>query len=147
TFTPMLGSRYLPQHSRRHGVLYRALEKGFEAIAHSYEYTLGKVLRHKFATMVVALAMLAGTIYIFRTMPTGFIPSQDSAFIFGVSMAGQDISYESMAQRQKAVADAVRTDPNIAGAVSYSMESNVGYMFATMKPRKQRQLSTDETID
>jgi len=147
TFTPMLGSRYLPPHSRRHGVLYVALEKGFEAIARSYEYTLGKVLHHKFATMVVALAMLAGTIYIFRTMPTGFIPSQDSAFIFGVSMAGQDISYESMAQRQKVVADAVKSDPNIAGAVSYSTESNVGFVFATMKPRKQRQLSTDQTID
>ena len=147
TFTPMLGSRYLPPHSRRHGVLYVALEKGFEGIARFYEYTLGKVLRHKFATMVVALAMLAGTIYIFRTMPTGFIPSQDSAFIFGVSMAGQDISYESMAQRQRAVADAVKSDPNVAGAVSYSTESNVGIVFATMKPRKQRLLSTDATID
>src|SRR5437016_8795918 len=108
TFTPMLSSRYLPSQHRRHGVLYVTLEKGFEGVARSYEYTLGKVLHHKFATMVVALAMLAGTIYVFRTMPTGFIPSQDSGFVFGVSMAGQDISYESMAPRQKAVAEVVQ---------------------------------------
>src|SRR5207245_2409934 len=66
---------------------------------------------------------------------------------FGVSMAGQDISYQSMAERQKAVADTVQSDPNIAGAVAYSLESNVGYVFATMKPRKQRPLSVDQTIE
>src|SRR5438093_773155 len=144
TFTPMLGSRYLPSQNLRHGLLYVALEKGFEAVRQLYDYTLRKVLRHSFATMAVALAMLAGTIYVFRTMPTGFIPSQDSGFVFGVSMAGQDISYESMAQRQKAVAEVVQADPNVAGTAAFSLESNVGYVFATMKPRNQRQLSVDE---
>ena len=146
TFTPMLGSRYLPPHNRRHGFLYVALEKGFDAIAHSYEYTLRKVLRHRLATLTVAALMLVGTVYIFRTMPTGFIPSQDSGFIFGVSMAGQDISYESMAQRQKAVADIVRSDPNVATTGAFSQESNVAYVFANMKPRAERQLTVDQTI-
>ena len=40
TFTPMLGSRYLPPHNRRHGAVYRGLEKGFDSIAGAYEYTL-----------------------------------------------------------------------------------------------------------
>ena len=31
-------------------------------------------------------------------MPTGFIPSQDSGFVFGIALAGQDISFESMAR-------------------------------------------------
>src|SRR5438874_1948429 len=90
--------------------------------------------------------MLVGTVYIFRTMPTGFIPSQDGAFIFGVTMAGQDISYESMAQRHKTVADRVRSDPNVAGAVAFSQESNQGFIFAMMKERNERRLSVDETI-
>src|SRR5262249_47175939 len=127
TFTPMLGSRYLPPHNRKHGVLYRALESGFESIAGVYDYTLKKVLHHRFATMTVAVAMLVGTVYLFRTMPTGFIPSQDSGYIFGVSMAGQDISYVAMAQRQKAVADIMRGDANVVGSLAFSQESNVGY--------------------
>src|SRR5215469_10031203 len=146
TFTPMLGSRYLPPHTRKHGALYRGLERGFDAIASTYDLTLRKVLHHRLATMVVAVAMLAGTAYLFRTMPTGFIPSQDSGYIFGVSMAGQDISYESMAQRQKAVADIMGRDPNLSGSVSFSSESNVGYAFSIMKPRKERALSVDQAI-
>jgi HAE1 family hydrophobic/amphiphilic exporter-1 len=146
TFTPMLGSRYLPPHNRKHGIVYRALEKGFDSIAGIYDYTLRSVLHHRFATMVVALAMLVGTVYLFKTMPTGFIPSQDSGYIFGVSMAGQDISYEAMARSQKSVADIMAADPNLQGSLSFSSESNVGYAFSIMKPRKQRKLSVDETI-
>ena len=146
TFTPMLGSRYLPPHNRRHGFLYVALEKGFDAIANFYAFTLRTVLRHQFATMAVALVMLAGTIYIFMTMPTGFIPSQDGTFILGITMAGQDISYQSMAQRHKAIADIVRSDPNVAGTVAFSQESTQGFVFAMMKDRDQRRLSVDETI-
>ena len=48
--------------------------------------------------------MLVGTVYLFMTMPTGFIPSQDSGFIFGVTLGPQDISFDSMAQHQQAVA-------------------------------------------
>src|SRR5215813_12488859 len=100
----------------------------------------------EFTTMLVAIAMLGGTVYLFKTMPTGFIPSQDSGYIFGVSMAGQDISYEAMARSQKAVADIMAADPNLQGSLSFSTESNVGYAFSIMKPRKQRKLSVDETI-
>jgi len=146
TFTPMLGSRFLPPHNRKHGVVYRLLERGFDSVTHAYDYTLRGVLRHKFATLVVAVAMLAGSVYIFMTMPTGFIPSQDSGFILAVSMAGQDVSYRAMAERQKQVADIMKADPNVEGALAFSQESNVGYGFSMMKPRKDRQLSVDQTI-
>jgi len=37
--------------------------------------------------VAVAIAMLVGTIYLFKTMPTGFIPSQDSGFMFAGLLA------------------------------------------------------------
>jgi len=146
TFTPMLGSRYLPSHDRKHGRIYVALERGFEKLAGAYDVTLRAVLRHKFATIVVAAATLAGTVYLFIAMPTGFFPSQDSGFVFGVTMAGQDVSFESMAQRQKAVSEIMQADENVVNAVAFSSDSNVGYLFSMMKPRDQRPLSVDQTI-
>src|SRR5205823_84967 len=97
SFTPMLGSRFLRHEHGKHGVVYRVLESGFDAMTRSYDYTLKKALRHSFTTILIAVAMLGGTVYLFFTMPTGFIPSQDSGFMFGVTMAGQDISFDSMA--------------------------------------------------
>jgi len=147
TFTPMLGSRYLPAHDRKHGRLYVALERGFEKLSGAYDVTLRAVLRHKFATILVALATLVGTAYIFTTIPTGFFPSQDSGFVFGITQAGQDISFESMAQRQKAVSEIMQSDENVVNAVAFSTDSNVGYLFSMMKPRAQRPLSVDQTIE
>src|SRR5260370_21755907 len=98
----MLASRFLRfSHGAKHGWIYRVLETGFDFLARSYDYTLTKVLRHRFATILFAAIMLAGTVYLFFTMPTGFIPSQDSGFVFGITMAGQEISFESMAQHHR----------------------------------------------
>jgi HAE1 family hydrophobic/amphiphilic exporter-1 len=146
TFTPMLGSRLLPPHTDKHGRMYRALESGFNALAGAYDFTLRRVLRHGFATMVVAVLLLVGTVYLFMTMPTGFIPSQDSGFLFGVTMAGQDISYESMSKRQRAVVDIIQADPNVENSAAFVGASNSGFLFAKLKPREERALSVDETI-
>jgi HAE1 family hydrophobic/amphiphilic exporter-1 len=147
SFTPMLGSRLLPPHTQKHGRLYRLLEAGFNSLAHAYDYSLRKAMRHGVATMALAVLLLAGTVYLFFTMPTGFIPSQDSGFIFGVTLAGQDVSFEAMAKRQRQVADIIQADPNIESAVAFASESNQGFLFANLKPRANRELSVDETID
>jgi HAE1 family hydrophobic/amphiphilic exporter-1 len=148
SFTPMLGSRFLRfDHHQRHGRLYRALEAAFAALLRVYDYTLKKTLRHSFATVAAAVALLAGTVYMFFVMPTGFIPSQDSGFIFGVTMAAQDISFESMAKHHRAVADIVAKDPNVQGVGAFAIGGNQGFVFLRMKPRDQRTLSVDETME
>ncbi|MDQ6704802.1 MAG: efflux RND transporter permease subunit, partial [Acidobacteriota bacterium] len=147
SFTPMLGSRFLryDQHAR-HGRVYRALESGFNGMASAYDYTLKKVLRHQFATVLFAVAMLAGTVYLFMTMPTGFIPSQDSGFIFGVTMASQDISFESMARHQFAIAETVRQDPNVRDLGAFVPPGNQGFIFMALKPRPERKLDVDQVM-
>jgi HAE1 family hydrophobic/amphiphilic exporter-1 len=147
TFIPMLGSRFLPPHDQKHGRLYRTLEAGFDSLANSYDYTLKKALRHRFITLVVAVAMLVGTLYLFVSMPTGFIPSQDSGFIFGVTLAGQDIAFDSMAKHQRQVADIMQADPNVENSVAFASQSNQGFLFSKLKPRDQRALSVDQTIN
>ncbi|MGD0783081.1 MAG: efflux RND transporter permease subunit, partial [Candidatus Aminicenantales bacterium] len=106
TLTPMLGSRFLRiDHGAKHTVFYRTLEGGFNLMARAYDVTLKISLNHRFATLMLALLMLAGSGYLFFTMPTGFIPSQDSSFLFGVTQAGQDISFESMSAHHMAIVD------------------------------------------
>ncbi len=147
TLTPMLGSRFLRyNHQSRHGAMYRTLERGFNSLAGGYDRTLRIVLRHQFVTAMFAVLLLVGTVYLFMTMPTGFIPSQDSGFVFGVSMAGQDISFESMAKHQRAIADIIKSDPNVADVGAFAMDSNQAFAFANLKPRKERALSVDQVI-
>src|ERR1044071_1456611 len=98
TLTPMLGSRFLKQqHGIRHGILYRTLEGAFDLLANWYERSLRVALRFRLVTLAVAVSMLFGTVYLYKTMPTGFIPSQDGGILFGAMLGPQDISFESMA--------------------------------------------------
>jgi len=148
SFTPMLGSRFLRYSgTAKHSRMYGAFESGFNALASSYDYTLRTVLRHQFATLMAGLLLLVGTVYMFFIMPTGFIPSQDSGFLFGIAMAGQDISFESMAKHLRAVSDIVAKDPNVLDTGTFLMGGNQGGFFANMKPRSQRKRTVDQTIE
>jgi hydrophobic/amphiphilic exporter-1 (mainly G- bacteria), HAE1 family len=147
TLTPMLGSRFLRMdHGKRHGWLFNLFERGFDLLASAYEKTLRIALRFRLVTVGVAVLLLVGTVWLFEKMPTGFIPSQDSGFFFAFTMAGQDVSYESMARHEVAVSEIARHDPNVSDVGVFLMGGNQGGFFALLKPRAQRALSVDDTI-
>ena len=153
SLTPMLCSRFLrPPASGRHGRLSTALEKGFQKLLDLYECTLRVVIRHKFATLMVSFALLIATVYLFRIMPLGFLPSEDTGQIFAFTEAQQGISFEDMKRHQQALASLVIQDPNVeafmssVGAGGPNASSNTGRMFIRLKPRSERLLSADEII-
>jgi hydrophobic/amphiphilic exporter-1 (mainly G- bacteria), HAE1 family len=148
SLTPMLGSRFLTMtHGRKHGRMYNLLERGFEGMTRGYQTTLGFAMRHHFVTLMIAVLMLFGTAWLFTTMPTGFIPSQDSGFMFAITRGPQDISFESMARHQKAVAEVVRSHPAVDYVGAFVPAGNQGVFFARMKPLSERTMSVDEIID
>src|SRR5215472_6198007 len=147
TLTPMLCSRFLRfDPEARHGMLYRSFDRGFAALTRGYDVTLRLALRHKFITLMVAVGMLAGTVYLFVTMPTGFIPSTDTGYLFGQTLAGQDISFRSMAQHQKVISDIVMRDPSVEHVYVQSGDSNQGITYITLKPRRERPLGADQVL-
>jgi len=83
-------------------------------------------------------------------MPTGFIPSQDSGFMFGVIMGPQDSSFDYMANHTHMVEEVARAHPDVentgAFAGAFGGQSNQAFFFAVMKPRKQRKESVDQII-
>src|SRR5205823_3897774 len=97
TLTPMLCSRFLrPAAAESHGRWYMASERVFTGMLRAYDWSLKGVLRHRFATLVASLLLLAGTVYIFREVPKGFLSSEDSGLIIGFTQAAQGISVDAM---------------------------------------------------
>jgi HAE1 family hydrophobic/amphiphilic exporter-1 len=147
TLTPMLCSRFLRfDPAARHGILYRSFDRGFDFVSRGYDRTLRLAMRHRFSTLMVAVMMLAGTAYLFLTMPTGFIPSTDTGYLTGQTLANQDISYGAMARHQKVIADIVRRDPNVDSVYANSGDSNQGIVFMILKPRKERPLGAEQIL-
>ncbi len=152
TLTPMLCSRFLrPPKEQHHGRLYRLSEQGFDAMLGLYVRTLKPVLRHRVATMMVLLALVAGTGYLFMVIPGGFLPSEDTGSVFMFTEAQQGISFESMKAHQKELARIVMDSPYVdnifssVGASGPNATLNTGRIFMRLKPRKTRP-HVDEVI-
>ncbi|MGH9441335.1 MAG: efflux RND transporter permease subunit, partial [Thermoanaerobaculia bacterium] len=154
SLTPMLCSRFLRPHEKeeKHGRVYQASERAFDAMLGFYERTLKSVLRHGPATLVFSLVILAATVFLFVKIPKGFLPSEDMGQVFGFTEAAQGISFPAMKAHQVAVADVIRRDPNIENLLSscgprgHISNGNQGIVFAKLQDRGKRKLSVDEII-
>ena len=145
TLTPMLCSRFLkPPGEVRHGRLYMASEKVFDAILRTYDRTLTHVLRHRLATILASFVLMGATTYLFMVIPKGFLPNEDTGAIFGFTEAAQGISYENMSAHQQEVSRVVRSDNSVWSAMSSigpsgpNVASNSGRIFLMLKPREER---------
>jgi len=154
TLTPMLSSRFLrPPREVEHHALYNFFERFFAGMLRAYEGGLKFVLRHRPATMVVTVLISILTVVLFRLIPKGFIPNQDTSQVFGFTEAAEGISFDAMVQHQKAVAATVKADPNVeafmssAGGRGGIGGTNSGVIFIRLKPRNQRKLSADEVVN
>src|SRR5579885_1892888 len=155
SLTPMLCSLFLRghDHHKKPGRFYAASERVFDGILKAYDATLKVVLRHRLVTMVVSVALLVATVFLFTKVPMGFLPSDDTGQVFGVTEAAQGISFEAMAEHQQELAKIVAQDPNVAdfmssiGASGSNAAGNSGRIFMRLKPRDHRALSADEIIE
>ncbi|WP_395019262.1 efflux RND transporter permease subunit [Dongia sp.] len=155
TLTPMLCSRLLRTHreGERHGLVYRGLEAGFDAMLRAYAATLGWSLRHRFIILLVTFASIGASAWLIVATPKGFFPEEDTGLI-SVSVQGpQDMSFAAMLPAQQQVAEIVRADPAVAYVSSTVGTSgfgaggeNNGSMWITLKPLGERDASARQVI-
>ncbi len=153
SLTPMLCSLFLKEaHEVRHGLVFRASEKVFEGLLSLYRVSLAACLRHHVLTFLVSLAVLAGSVVLFREMPKGFLPSQDTGQINGVTEAVQGISYENMVRNQLALhkvllaEPAVETFMSVVGGGGPNAAGNSGRFMIRLKSSAERNETADQLI-
>jgi hydrophobic/amphiphilic exporter-1 (mainly G- bacteria), HAE1 family len=146
TLTPMLCARVLKGHhaEERQNFVLRGFERMFEAWLAGYQWSLDRVLRFKSVMLLVTLATIAGTIWLYIIVPKGFFPTEDTGYVIGISEANTDIAFPAMAAHQQKVADIVRKDPAVdyvnstVGSGGPNSLMNSGRMLVALKPRNQR---------
>ncbi len=154
TLTPMMCARLLrPESESEHGALFRITEGWFEALRDWYDAGLKWVLRHEGFTLLVTLATLAATVWLYVIVPKGLLPLQDTGLILGVTDAEHSISFKTMSQRQAEIAAAVSKDPDVRSVASFvgtgavNATLNTGRLYINLKPRKERSGSAQEIIE
>jgi hydrophobe/amphiphile efflux-1 (HAE1) family protein len=153
TLAPMMCSRFMHHESGRHGVIFRAIESGFNAMLSFYRRTLDIVLRHQAITLGVFFATMALTAVMFIRIPKGFFPIQDTGMISAFAEAAQDTAPEEMMKLLRKMGDVILQDPDVAAVATFTgstggaQTANTGRGFIVLKPRDERELTSSQIID
>ena len=153
TLTPMMCSRMLKPHRAdvQHGRFYNAVERIFDAWRDGYARSLRWVLRHQRLTLIGFVVMTGATVLLFRAMPTGFLPNDDTGLIIAITEGAQDIGYDAMVEKQLQAAHIIRSSPHVATSMAFvgpggpSQSLNQARIIIRLKPWGERP-PADEVI-
>ena len=142
TVTPMLGSR-LSGGSHSPGLTVRVFDAGFSRTLRGYDKAVGWCLANRGIVMLIFLASVGGSAYLFKTLPTSFFPQEDIGRLTISTQAREDISYPAMRDLQSQVATIVEKNPAVAHITSIVGSNgrsslNNGTIFVELKDREKR---------
>jgi HAE1 family hydrophobic/amphiphilic exporter-1 len=168
TLSPALSAMFLRGEEDRPRQLdflhIRLVSRAFAAFIHgadaaitwmatSYARSIHVALRLRYLLLIIFFAGLGATVWIYRHVPTGFIPQEDQSFLMVIVQAppGSSLAYTtSLADRAQAI---IAQNPDIAGAFSvmgFSLAggaSNAGMMFVNTRPSDERRGKGHSTAD
>jgi len=141
TVTPMLASRWLRNRAEQApGALARWSEQAFSAVQRGYGHSLNWALAHYRIMLLVFFATLVCNVILYKQVPKGFFPMQDTGTMVASIQADQAISFQAMSTKLKYIVDMVRKDPALQSVVAFTGGggANRGFMFMSLKPQDQR---------
>jgi HAE1 family hydrophobic/amphiphilic exporter-1 len=147
TLAPMLASRYMK--AQRHQET-----QGFSIprwLLGQYDRGLTWVLAHQSPVLALFGVTVIASVLCYVFIPKGFFPQQDTGFVFASTQAAQDISFEDMLVKQRAVSTIVERDSAVehSGSQVGGSRGSVsqGNMFIMLKRRDERDISAAGFID
>jgi hydrophobe/amphiphile efflux-1 (HAE1) family protein len=150
TLTPMLCARLLSRSmaEKRPGLFARF----FARVEAGYARSLGWVLNHHVTMLFLTVAMVAIAVLLFIKMPKGLFPQQDTGVLMGATEGPQDVSFQSMKERQERANAVVQKDPDIYHVLSFigagpgGSAANSGSLFVELNKAPPRTATGDEVI-
>src|ERR1700747_598414 len=157
TLTPMMCAYVLrPERGVTHGRLYQFGERLFDRLLSGYRQSLTWVLKHPVPVVLVFLGTLALNAFLMGHVAKGFFPIQDTGSLLGGFQGPQDASFHAMQSALISIEKVIQADPAVDVCTVFTGStsgpgsedgSNSGFLFITLKPLAQRQLSAADVLD
>jgi len=146
TTTPMMAARLLKARP--------ASPDGEPAKAHAgawqrgYAASLSWVLRHPALVGLLLLATIGLTVWLYITIPKGFLPRQDNGRLMGGLVADQTVSFDALQAKLQQAMRIVQADPAVAHVVGFtsSGQRNSANVFIDLLPLKERDADAEAII-
>src|SRR5580698_4997380 len=149
TVTPMMCAFLDFAVKEDQNALMRWSRRTMDAMQDFYHRTLAWSLGNPKTIMTLLFIAVALNFYLLSIVPKGFFPDTDNGMIFGGIRGDQSISFQSMEKKFQQFIDIIKSDPAVAtvGGFAGGQATNQGNVFVTLKPLRQRGISTPAVID
>ncbi len=143
TLSPALAALVLRPETDKRGVL-GFIDRTIHQTTQVYGRFAHRVVRLRWAILVLFFAGLGATVFMYRSVPTAFVPSEDQNYLICIVQTppGASLTYTSdVAQRATAL---IRQDPDVYGTfavMGFSFSgsaSNFGLIFVPLKAQDER---------
>lgn len=106
----------------------------------AYGRSLGWVLRHPALVGVVLAGTVGLTVWLYLTIPKGFLPRQDNGRLMGGLVADQTVSFEALQAKLQQAMRIVQADPAVSHVVGFtsSGQRNSANVFVDLRPLRER---------
>ncbi|MQR01174.1 efflux RND transporter permease subunit [Glaciimonas soli] len=149
TTTPMMCARLLKHEPhRKQGRFFDYTERMFDAMLNGYKRSLAWALNVPLLMLLILVGTIFLNIHLYKIVPKGLFPQQDTGRMIGGIQGDQSISYQAMKVKLDEFVDIVKKDPAVNNVIAFTGggQRNRGTMFITLKPLSERKMSADQVI-
>ncbi|HEX6879080.1 MAG TPA: efflux RND transporter permease subunit, partial [Terriglobales bacterium] len=145
TLSPSLAALLLKKDHGVPNVLFRAFNKALSAITDWYIAALPKLERVRYLVLLVFFAIMAATVWVYKTVPTSFVPDEDQGYFIVVVQAPEGASLQYTASVTDRASRILAQNKDIVGIFSVPGFSfagpapNRGLIFINLKDIRQRE--------
>ena len=157
TLTPMLLGRFMRARpappTGLWGAIDRTTDRALAALQRGYASSLDVALRFRWLMLAATIATAGLSVWLYTLVPKGFLPIQDTGLLQGGTVAGPEISFAAMTERQRMVVEVLLRDPAIAGVgstigvTSGWASMNRGQLIIGLKPVAERGVTAQQVVD
>jgi multidrug efflux pump len=102
------------------GWFFRLFNKGFEASVKGYIWAVRKLLRFAAIALLVYVGFLVLTFFGFKSVPSGFIPTQDQGYLIVFAQLPDGASLQRSEEVRKQISEIARRVPGVAHTVEFA---------------------------
>jgi hydrophobic/amphiphilic exporter-1 (mainly G- bacteria), HAE1 family len=149
TLTPALSAIFLGKHRERAKArFFKVFNDVFNAGAKSYQRTIRWALDWRLASLLVFLALLGGTYWVYQRVPRAFIPEDDQGYVMFIVQAPQGASLTYTREVCGKAEEVISRDSEVDGVFTIvgfgaaGSAPNQAMLYANLKPFENRKGTT-----
>ena len=147
TLSPALAALLIKAtHGKKHR-LFLLFDNAFDRVTGGYVAGVKWVTHHWALAMLAFAGVIAATVWLFKVLPTAFVPQEDQGYVFVAYFLPDAASLDRTAAVGAKASEFMRNHPavaNVAEANGFSLldsqnKTNAGLLFVSLKDYEQRQ--------